>query len=95
MKGKETVTVVCSHCGQPHEVEKKDVFLYQEEWMDSRPRSHVNPFTKQVLRYNPYNLSEEEWKAAEPKRNLHQFLIELNDRVARIEAALAQKGGTK
>lgn len=95
MKENQNLTVVCEHCGQPHEVAVKRVFLFYEEWKSGEPRSYTHPKTGQTIIVNRYNLSKEEWRAAKVTKSRDEFIRELHERVEHLEAALAEKGGER
>lgn len=91
MKEKE---VVCKYCGQPRKVAVKKEFLFLEEWIAGQPIDRHHPRLGHIFR-NPYNLTKEEWQAAQPKLSRDQLIVQLANRVAVLEAALAEKGGVR
>lgn len=94
MKENQTKGAICPRYGRPHEVAAKPKFLYWEEWWGSRPYIYTSPTTLVPTEHNPFNITEEEWKASEPTQTQMVFLRELNRRVEALEAALAKKGGS-
>lgn len=93
MKEKETVTVVCSHCGQPHEVEvKKKRFFYKEAWEQAKPwKVECAGFYAE----NETGLTMEEWQLCRVDITREEFIQSILDRLSTLEAVLTQKGGLR
>lgn len=108
MKEKETVTVVCSHCGQP--IQSPQQWLFREQWelgWHEQARYFgfyadiINPGEDRVYvigvgeRTKPMALRK--WEKANPCPKIDQqvFIVTLANRVLALEAALAEKGGAK
>ena len=93
MKENQTVTVVCEHCGHPHEVAVKKKFFFKEDWEYAEPRSGKSQDCS--WEHNPFNLTREEWEACRVDITRDEFIQSILDRLSALETALAEKGGIK
>lgn len=108
MKEKETVTVVCSHCGQ---TKQPTGWLFREQWERSlfmRIQKETGRLVDRIFySTNTFDSNGEfdipipqtviEWmdKNPCPKISRQDYIVSLAERVSALEAALAEKGGAK
>lgn len=108
MKEKETVTVVCSHCGQTKQPTK---WLFREQWeraLFMRIQKETGELPVRFFyststfdstgRFDiPIPQTVVEWMSKNPcpKISRQDYIVSLAERVSALEAALMQKGGAE